>query len=387
VIETFQGTQLLLVSAALITACLSKLASPDSRPRTVYGDTAPTPAFVVRDSRAMAVGLALSEGALGVALLVTSHPSVRVVTIMGFTSATWVVSELRTHRPEDGCGCFGALSAGRIGLRCVTRTALFTAAAIVTLSVPHTGIDVLRASLGWGGVMLVAEILIFIALSPEINVLLSRLRSPVPCELRTAPLSDTHDVLQASNAWQEHEDLLVSRTPIDVWRELCWRLLAYQGRVAGQEVEIVFAVSMNERHPIVLSAILGTTDPEGSAIKVSTMGIPSPGTSATGISSPPVSNPAISNPDFSHAGTSRAATSGAGTSGAGTPSTGASSAGRPVALSSAAGETQETTGEGRQDHVPQGGRDEDTDPGGGGGEHAAGEDTGPPPLAAVPART
>lgn len=337
-VEAFQSSQLLLISVALITACLSKLANPGTRPRTVHGATASPPALVVRDSRPVAIGLALSEGALGVALLVTPHPSVRILTIMGFASATWVVSELRTHRPDEGCGCFGALSVGRIGMRCVLRTALFTGAAITALGVPHTGIDALRASLGWGGVVLAAEILMFIALSPETDGLLGRLRSSTPCELRTAPLSETYHVLWASDAWREHEDHVVSREPIDVWRELCWRLLAYRGRVADRDVEIVFAVSLEERRPVVRSAVLADHDRTGSAGGLDAKSTLSPRTSAEGISS-------------------------------------------------TAGGEHDRTGEGSRDLVPHGGRDEATDPDGDGGEDATGQDTGPSDLAVVPVRT
>ncbi|GAA2109049.1 MauE/DoxX family redox-associated membrane protein [Actinomadura alba] len=327
-VEAFQSSQLLLISAALITACLSKLANPGTRPRTIHGVTASPPVLAVRDSRPIAVGLALTEGALGVALLVTPHPSVRVVTIMGFASATWVVSELRTHRPEDGCGCFGALSAGRIGMRCVVRTALFTGAAIIALGVPYTGIDVLRASLGWGGVVLAAEILMFVALSPEADGLLGRLRSSAPCELRTAPLSETYRMLRASDAWREHENLLAGREPVDVWRELCWRFVAYEGRVAGREVEIVFAVSMEERHPVVRGAVLANPDRDGSA--------------------------------------------------------GATVAGST--LSSAAGGEHDRTGEGCQGRVPRGSGDEEPGPDGDGGEGDTGEDTGLSRLAVAPVR-
>jgi hypothetical protein len=339
-VETFQSSQLLLISAALITACLSKLANPDTRPRTVHGARVSPPTLVLRDSRPVAIGLALSEGALGVALLVTPHPSVRVLTIMGFASATWVVSELRTLRPEDGCGCFGALSAGRIGRRCVVRTALFTGAAIIALGVPHTGIDALRASLGWGGVVLAVEILMFVALSPEADGLLGRLRSSTPCEVRTAPLSETFHALWASDAWREHKDHIVGREPIDVWRELCWRLLAYRGRVAGRDAEIVFAVSMEERHPVVRSAVLADHDRGGSA----------------------------GAPDAERTRTSRPQ--------------------RPAeGISSAAGDEHDRTGEGSRDRVPCGGRDEATDPDGDGGEDATGRDSGPSDLAVVPVRT
>jgi hypothetical protein len=256
VIEVFAGSQVLVLSGVLIAACLSKLAIRESFAAADPEGPGGSTAVALRDSRPLTVGLALAEGALGVALLVTAHPSVRLAAIMGFASATWVVSELRTHRPEGGCGCFGALSTHRVGARAVVRAALFTGAATATLGFPGTGLDAFREKTILMGIMLLAEVVLIVALSPEIDVLLGRLRTPVPCELRTASLSETHDALRAHHLWREHQDMLTSTTPIDVWRELCWRLLAYPGRLNGEEVEIVFAVSLEERRPVVRTAVL-----------------------------------------------------------------------------------------------------------------------------------
>lgn len=267
-IEAFEGSQVLLLSAVLIAACLSKLtireplvlnAAREPGPPTAHDAPrgVPDPAAVtLRDSPALTVGLAIAEGSLGVALMITSHPCVRLVTIMGFASATWVVSELRTRRPEGGCGCFGALSTGRVEFRSVARAGLFTGCAIIMIGVPRTGLDVLRSSLGWVGVVLVVEFTVFLSLSPEIGVLLTRRRSSVPCELRTGPLTQTYERLHASEVWREHSAVLTSTTPVDVWRELCWRLLAYPGRVDGRDVEIVFAVSMARRRPEIRSSVV-----------------------------------------------------------------------------------------------------------------------------------
>lgn len=261
-IEAFQLSQVPLLSAALITACLSKLGITMSPARTGHRGAVSRPPTVLslHDSRPVTVGLALAEGALGVALLVTAHPSVRLMTITVFASATWVVGELRTRRPDGGCGCFGALSTTRVDIRSVVRAALFTAAAIVALSAPGTGLDGLREGMGLVGVILAVEITVFAALSPEIGVLITRLRSPLPCELRTGSLAETYDALHASDAWRHHKSILAGTGPTDVWRELCWRFLVYPGRVNGQDVDVVFAVSMREHHPVVRSAVIASAD-------------------------------------------------------------------------------------------------------------------------------
>jgi hypothetical protein len=140
------------------------------------------------------------------------------------------------------------------------RAGLFTGSAVITLRVPHTGLDVLRSGLGWAGLVLVVEVTVFLALSPEIGVLLTHYRrATVPCELRTSALSETFARLHASAAWRRHEAELTGGGPMDVWRELCWRLLVYPARIDGREMEVVFAVSMDERHPAVRSAVV---DPE-----------------------------------------------------------------------------------------------------------------------------
>ncbi|MFD0539119.1 MauE/DoxX family redox-associated membrane protein [Actinomadura luteofluorescens] len=116
----------------------------------------------------MTVGLGIGEGMLGLALLVTSHLSVRLATTVAFAAATWVVGELRVHRPDAGCGCFGALSAKKVDRRSVLRAMLFTCAAIVSLGAPHAGVDVLRDVPAQVGLMFAVEVALFVALSPEL---------------------------------------------------------------------------------------------------------------------------------------------------------------------------------------------------------------------------
>lgn len=258
-LEAFQGSQVILLSTVLIVAGLSKLVvrEPESVPPSGHEVVGPRVLGSAHTGRPAVVGLALAEGVLGIGLLLTTHVSVRVATVIGMAGATWVVGELRTQRPDRGCGCFGALSTSRVGVRSLVRSALVTGSAIAALGFPHTGLDALGMSLGWIGVMLLGELVAFLVLSPEVGVLITRLRFQPPCELRAVPLSTTHHVLHASRPWRENRGLLTSRVPLDVWRESCWRLLVYPGRLDGREVEVVFAVSTGGHRPAVRSAVIG----------------------------------------------------------------------------------------------------------------------------------
>jgi methylamine utilization protein MauE len=255
-IEAFRDGQVLLLSVVLLVAGLAKLTfrEPPARP-----GQAPEAGPLWRDRR-LTMLHAAAETALGAALLVTAHPLVRAATVVSFVAAAWVVGELRTHRPEEGCGCFGTLSRTRVGVRSVVRATFCACAAIVALGVPSTGIEVLRESLVWAGVVAAAELALFAWLSPEIGVLVGRLRARQPCELRTGGLAEAYKVLYASDAWRDHEDVVTQPTPVDVWRELCWHLLVFPGRVAGRDVEIVFAVPMAERDPVVRTAVVSPED-------------------------------------------------------------------------------------------------------------------------------
>ncbi|MDL4816904.1 MauE/DoxX family redox-associated membrane protein [Actinomadura opuntiae] len=270
---TFQNTQVLLLALVLLAACLAKLAVREraaDAPDHVHG--VPVPAGLagltaLRRSRGLNVGLGLGEGVLGLALLVTSQFSVRLATTLAFAAATWVVGELRVRRPDAGCGCFGGLSAKRVGRRSVLRALLFTGAGVASLGAPMAGLDVLRAERAQVGPVLIVELALFAALSPELPELLGRGRGrrphtrglgrpEAPCERRRSPLPETYAALYDSPAWVAHENAVASALPLDVWREGCWRFLVYPARVDGRDMEIVFAVSTAERNRAVRAALV-----------------------------------------------------------------------------------------------------------------------------------
>ncbi|HEX6467927.1 MAG TPA: MauE/DoxX family redox-associated membrane protein [Streptosporangiaceae bacterium] len=255
-VETFREAQLPLLAFVLMTACLAKLTVRDP------GDTADpgTMTATLLRHRPAVVVLALVEGALGIGLLVSDHPVARFGTVVVFFVATSVVFELRARKADEGCGCFGGLSATPVRLRAVVRAFLFLLTGLAVVGLPVTGFDVIRHATGWHGLVVAIEIGVFAGLSPEIGVLLARRRERIPCEQRTVPLSESFATLHASEQWREHVPLIVTADPVDVWRELCWRFLVYGGRQDDEEVEIVFAVSTEERNPAVKVAIVRPDD-------------------------------------------------------------------------------------------------------------------------------
>lgn len=279
-VTVFQNTQVLLLAAVLLVACLAKLMvreDASGAPDHVHG--VPVPAGLarlttVRGSRRLTVGVGLGEGLLGLALLVTSHLSVRLATTVAFAAATWVVGELRVRRPDAGCGCFGGLSGKKVGRRSVLRAVLFTGAAIASLGAPLAGMDVLLDVQAQMGLVLVVELGLFAALSPEVSALLRRHgllgggglphgpgRPAMPCERRRSPIEETYATLYDSPAWIEHENVIASAVPLDVWREGCWRFVVFPARLDERDAEIVFAVSTAERDRTVRSALLASETP------------------------------------------------------------------------------------------------------------------------------
>jgi hypothetical protein len=221
-ITAFCEAQLLLLVFVFLLACVGKLASPKDRQALLFAG---------------------AEAGLCVMLLVSANPLVRLVTAMVLVAATWVLGDLRTSRPDEGCGCFGVLSSARIGRRTVIRTGLLAVAAMLTFGLERNGLQVLGDSLGWRGLMFGAELAFFLVISPEPALLLRR--TEVPCDLRRVPLSVSLGMLHSSEVWQEYELVLDSPEPSEVWRELCWRFYLYPAR--GAQADVVFAVSLDGR--------------------------------------------------------------------------------------------------------------------------------------------
>jgi hypothetical protein len=105
---------------------------------------------------------------------------------------------------------------------------------------------------------LCAECAALAAMSPEVGEALVRLGYSEPCELRTIPAERTLAALRRSRQWRRHAGAITGDLPADMWRELCWRYIAFPYRRAGgsADTEVVFAVQVKRRRPKVHAAIV-----------------------------------------------------------------------------------------------------------------------------------
>jgi hypothetical protein len=262
-LAAIREVQIPLLAAMLLGACLAKLARV-LRARSVEAGIGPTALFPLRLQRPVAMAMCATEMSLGIALVVTAGrlgagvPAtvVRWLTAVLFVTAAGGLIELRQHRPDVGCGCFGDLSTAPVKLRTVARSGLLAVAAAVTVGAPPLHLPRPGGPLALRLGLLAAELVLIAALSPEIGEALVRLGYSEPCELRVLPAERTLAALRGSRTWRRHAGVITRDQPIDVWRELCWRYLVYPGRYGGRDIEVVFAVYLRTRRPAVRAAMV-----------------------------------------------------------------------------------------------------------------------------------
>jgi hypothetical protein len=248
--------QVLLLAVLLLGGCAAKVRRV-IRARSIARETGPTALFPVRLRRPVAIVVCGSEFGLGVGLLVTAGAfgagapalAVRWLTVVLFGTAIGALHVLRTRRPAAGCGCFGDLSDTPVNWRTLTRTALLCGAAVAALSAPalHKPASAQQAIVVLG--VLVVEVSVLVALSPEFAEIMVRLGHNEPCEVRRLPVARSLTALRASSQWRQYHRNLITKEPADIWREGCWRFAVFPGMLAGRHVEVVFAVYLKPRRP------------------------------------------------------------------------------------------------------------------------------------------
>jgi hypothetical protein len=268
VLAIAREVQIPLLAVLLIGGCAAK-ARRALGARSIDAGIGPTGMFPFRLQRPAAIVIFVSELALGVGLLVTAGGigagppalAVRAATAVLFWTAVAALAELRSRRPDVGCGCFGDVSSTPVGWRTITRAALLGAAALASIGVPPLH---MVGSLNWSGEVLaatVAELALLAVLSPEIGELMVRLGRAEPCELRRVPVAKTLDTLWASGSWRRYHRYLITTTPTDVWREGCWRFAVFPGILASRRVEVVFAIYMSGRHAPIRAGVIDIDTP------------------------------------------------------------------------------------------------------------------------------
>jgi hypothetical protein len=263
VVLEVREAQVPLLSVMILGGCTAKLARV-LRVGSLDAGLGPTALFPLRLRRPVAIVTCAVEFSCAIGLIVTAGRlgrgevanSVRLVTSLLFLVATCALLELRTSRPDAGCGCFGDFSTTPVSRRTLTRSAFFAAAALATiglppLQAPHPSLDAARL-LG----IFAVEFLVIAALSPEVGEALVRLGYTEPCELRRLPAVRTLTALRRSGQWRRRSGLITSELPADMWRELCWRYVVFPARLGDREAEIVFAVYLRPHRPVIHTALV-----------------------------------------------------------------------------------------------------------------------------------
>ncbi len=263
VLHAVREVQIPLLALMLLSGCAAKVRQM-VRADSAADQVGPTALFPMNLRRPLAIALCTVEGGLGLGLVVTAGrfgqgtPAnyVRLGSCLLFVVATSALIEVRQSRPDVGCGCFGEFSTAPVSIRTIARSALLAVAALATVNLsPLTLPGTVAGDFALPSI-LAAEVLLIGLLSPEVGEGLIRLGYSEPCELRNVPAARTLAVLRRSKYWRRHAGLITSDDPKDVWRELCWRFIVYPARYQDRQTEVVFAVFLQHRRPVVHVALV-----------------------------------------------------------------------------------------------------------------------------------
>jgi hypothetical protein len=269
IVTVVQTVQIPLLSAMLLGGCTTKLVRA-VRMGSIDAGLGPTALFPMRLRRPLALAMCALECGLGIGLIVTAGrigrgapaTCVRLGTGLLFLVATCALLELRANRPDIGCGCFGDFSHSPIDWRTLTRSALLSVAALITISLGPLQPPDSKAAAALLLAILAAELGVTAGLSPELGEALVRLGYSEPCELRIVPTERTLTALRRSKQWRRHAGILAVDEPVDVWRELCWRYLVFPAKHGDRDAEIVFAVFLQQRRPLIHAALVDAASGE-----------------------------------------------------------------------------------------------------------------------------
>jgi hypothetical protein len=263
VLTALGDVQVPVLAAMLLGGCAGKVTRA-IRQRSLSTGLGPDALFPLRLRDWASGALFGVELLLGFGLILTSGrllsgPSadlIRLGTGVLFLVATCALIEIRSIRPAAGCGCFGDLSSSPITGRTLARAGLLAVAALSIIELPPIELPQTSGSSFLLLGLFASETMLFAALSPEVHELMVRIGYSTPCELRIQPPEQALVRLRRSAQWRRHADLVRDQRPADAWRELCWQYFTYPSRYPGRHAELVFAVYMEHRRPIVRSALV-----------------------------------------------------------------------------------------------------------------------------------
>jgi len=264
--------QIPLLAVMLLGGCAAK-AWRVLRSRSMKAAFDPAGLFPLRLHRPIMMAMFATEFVLGLGLIATARkigttdpglPAtiVRTACVLFFLIAMGALNETRQRRPAAGCGCFGDFSDTPVGWRTIARAGVLCVAAAVTIGVPSLRMPSSSTTAEMWLAVLAFELSLIAFLSPELGEILVRLGYSEPCELRRLPVERTMAALHASSPWRRYARQISGAAPIDVWREGCWRFVVYAGVARGRRVDIVFAVYLQSRRPVIRAAVLDAATDE-----------------------------------------------------------------------------------------------------------------------------
>lgn len=262
-ITAIQEMQVPVLALIMLGACLVKL-SRVLRARSMLVVLDATALFPVRLRRPAMITMCATEMSLGITLIVTAGRAgtdgraddVRLAVATFFLIGMCTLVELREHRPDLGCGCFGEFSAAPPGVRSIARAGILVCAALAAIHVPPLRPPPPGRAAGADLAIIVAELLLLAALSPEVGQALARLGYSEPCELRVLPPERVATLLRRSSAWRRHARMMTSDSPADMWRELCWWYFVYPAHDRGADCDLVFAVEVKPHRPAIHAVVV-----------------------------------------------------------------------------------------------------------------------------------
>jgi len=266
VLAAARELQIPLLAVMLLGGCAAK-AWRVLRSRSMKAAFDPAGLFPLRLHRPIMMAMFATEFVLGLGLIATARtigttdprlPAtiVRTACVLFFLIAMGALNETRQRRPAAGCGCFGDFSDTPVGWRTIARAGVLCVAAAVTIGVPSLRMPSSSTTAEMWLAVLTFELSLIAFLSPELGEILVRLGYSEPCELRRLPVERTMAALHASSPWRRYARQISGAAPIDVWREGCWRFVVYAGVARGRRVDIVFAVYLQSRRPVIRAAVL-----------------------------------------------------------------------------------------------------------------------------------
>jgi hypothetical protein len=267
VLSAAREVQIPIIAALLIGACAAK-ARRAIHTHSVGAALSPTGMFPLGFRKPVTMAICCGEWVLGAGLILTAGQAgaglaataMRGCAALLFGTAVGALNELRHRRPSAGCGCFGDLSQTPVSTRTLARSIVLCAGSAASIGVPplrlpgSTTQALLLLAAG------AAELLLIAALSPEVGQVLVRLGYSDPCEVRKVPVARSMASLRGSRPWRSYQRYLTAPEPADVWREGCWRFLAYPAAIGGRTVEVVFGVYLQEHRAPVRAAVVEAVD-------------------------------------------------------------------------------------------------------------------------------